>query len=151
MHLRLRSEGEETPLPGRLRTDPNPLCCLSLCAFADVAAAADCLRYYGGWADKDGGKVINVDPSKMVYTRHEPIGVVGQIIPWVSRKIRPVGLIPLALAEVVRSVCPFAELPHPHARLEARTCSRYRKLHRHQGQSDVLPSCLQDSSRLCCV
>ncbi|CDZ98425.1 aldehyde dehydrogenase [Phaffia rhodozyma] len=48
----------------------------------DVPEAAACLRYYGGWADKDGGKVIEVDQSKMAYTRHEPIGVVGQIIPW---------------------------------------------------------------------
>ena len=30
----------------------------------------------------DHGKVIEVDESKMAYTRHEPIGVVGQIIPW---------------------------------------------------------------------
>lgn len=37
---------------------------------------------YGGWADKDHGKVIEVNDSKMAYTRHEPIGVVGQIIPW---------------------------------------------------------------------
>jgi len=48
----------------------------------DVPEAAACLRYYGGWADKDGGKVIEVDNSKLAYTRHEPIGVVGQIIPW---------------------------------------------------------------------
>ncbi|GAA5911469.1 uncharacterized protein JCM6883_005767 [Sporobolomyces salmoneus] len=48
----------------------------------DVTEAAKCLRYYGGWADKDHGKVIEVDNTKMVLTRHEPIGVVGQIIPW---------------------------------------------------------------------
>ncbi|KAL8292701.1 hypothetical protein RQP46_001313 [Phenoliferia psychrophenolica] len=48
----------------------------------DVSEAAACLRYYGGWADKDHGKVIEVNDSKMAYTRHEPIGVVGQIIPW---------------------------------------------------------------------
>ena len=48
----------------------------------DVMEAAACLRYYGGWADKDHGKVIEVDNSKLAYTRHEPIGVVGQIIPW---------------------------------------------------------------------
>ncbi|GAA5851852.1 hypothetical protein JCM5353_003773 [Sporobolomyces roseus] len=48
----------------------------------DVAEAAKCLRYYGGWADKEHGKVIEVDNTKMVMTRHEPIGVVGQIIPW---------------------------------------------------------------------
>ena len=48
----------------------------------DVPASVQCLRYYGGWADKNHGKVIEVDESKLAYTRHEPIGVVGQIIPW---------------------------------------------------------------------
>lgn len=45
----------------------------------DVAEAAKCLRYYGGWADKEHGKVIEVDNTKMVMTRHEPIGVVGKL------------------------------------------------------------------------
>ena len=40
------------------------------------------IRYYAGWADKNHGKVIETDESKLGYTRHEPIGVVGQIIPW---------------------------------------------------------------------
>ncbi|KAG0139641.1 hypothetical protein CROQUDRAFT_666206 [Cronartium quercuum f. sp. fusiforme G11] len=48
----------------------------------DIPEAANCLRYYGGWADKNHGKVIEVNDSKMAYTSHEPIGVVGQIIPW---------------------------------------------------------------------
>merc|ERR1711881_232401 len=48
----------------------------------DVMEAAGCLRYYGGWADKDHGKMIEVDETKMAFERHEPIGVVGQIIPW---------------------------------------------------------------------
>ncbi|KAG8879999.1 aldehyde dehydrogenase (NAD(P)(+)) ald5 [Tulasnella sp. 331] len=48
----------------------------------DVCGAASVFRYYAGWCDKNGGKVIEVDESKLAYTRHEPIGVVGQIIPW---------------------------------------------------------------------
>ncbi|XP_002730825.1 aldehyde dehydrogenase, mitochondrial-like [Saccoglossus kowalevskii] len=40
------------------------------------------LRYYGGWADKIHGKTIPIDGSFFCYTRHEPIGVCGQIIPW---------------------------------------------------------------------
>jgi aldehyde dehydrogenase (NAD+) len=35
-----------------------------------------------GWTDKMHGKVIPVDGNTFTYTRHEPIGVVGQIIPW---------------------------------------------------------------------
>ncbi|CAE6466334.1 unnamed protein product [Rhizoctonia solani] len=48
----------------------------------DASEAAACFRYYGGWADKHHGKVVEIDDSRLAYTRHEPIGVVGQIIPW---------------------------------------------------------------------
>ena len=48
----------------------------------DITEVANCLRYYAGWADKNHGKTIEVNNDKMAYTRHEPIGVVGQIIPW---------------------------------------------------------------------
>ncbi|KAH8810728.1 aldehyde dehydrogenase domain-containing protein [Xylogone sp. PMI_703] len=48
----------------------------------DIAAVADTLRYYGGWADKIEGKVIDTNPNTFSYTRQEPIGVCGQIIPW---------------------------------------------------------------------
>ncbi|GHJ89961.1 hypothetical protein NliqN6_6363 [Naganishia liquefaciens] len=48
----------------------------------DILEAAATFRYYGGWADKDGGKVIDVNTSKLCYTVHQSIGVVGQIIPW---------------------------------------------------------------------
>lgn len=48
----------------------------------DVSSAAGCLRYYAGWADKIHGQTIDTDPDALTYTRHEPIGVCGQIIPW---------------------------------------------------------------------
>lgn len=48
----------------------------------DINLAAACLRYYGGWADKIHGKVIDTQPGTFNYTRNEPIGVCGQIIPW---------------------------------------------------------------------
>lgn len=48
----------------------------------DVSMAAGCLRYYGGWADKIHGKVIDTQPGTFNYTKHEPIGVCGQIVPW---------------------------------------------------------------------
>ncbi|KFX87885.1 hypothetical protein V495_08224 [Pseudogymnoascus sp. VKM F-4514 (FW-929)] len=51
-------------------------------AKGDVAAAFACLRYYGGWADKVEGKTIDTNPDTFTYTRQEPIGVCGQIIPW---------------------------------------------------------------------
>jgi aldehyde dehydrogenase (NAD+) len=48
----------------------------------DVAATAGCFRYFAGWADKVHGKTIPIDGEYFCYTRHEPVGVVGQIIPW---------------------------------------------------------------------
>jgi len=49
---------------------------------ADVALSLKCYRYFAGWADKNHGKVIPVDGNFFTYTRHEPVGVCGQIIPW---------------------------------------------------------------------
>ncbi|KAK4686290.1 aldehyde dehydrogenase (NAD+), partial [Tremellales sp. Uapishka_1] len=48
----------------------------------DVTEVAAVFRYYGGWADKIHGKTIETTKNKFTYTSHEPIGVVGQIIPW---------------------------------------------------------------------
>lgn len=48
----------------------------------DVTESIKTFRYYAGWADKIQGNVIETTEGKLVYTRHEPIGVVGQIIPW---------------------------------------------------------------------
>ncbi|MBI3417654.1 MAG: aldehyde dehydrogenase family protein [Verrucomicrobia bacterium] len=48
----------------------------------DLPLALDCYRYYAGWADKIEGKTIPVNGPYFTYTRHEPVGVVGQIIPW---------------------------------------------------------------------
>lgn len=51
-------------------------------ARGDVGAVAGTIRYYGGWADKIEGKTIDIAPDMFHYTRQEPIGVCGQIIPW---------------------------------------------------------------------
>lgn len=48
----------------------------------DLPLALDCYRYYAGWADKIEGKTIPINGPFFCYTRHEPVGVVGQIIPW---------------------------------------------------------------------
>ena len=48
----------------------------------DVKKTIACYRYFAGWADKIQGKTIPIDGDFLCYTRHEPIGVVGQIIPW---------------------------------------------------------------------
>ncbi|MEX2140207.1 MAG: aldehyde dehydrogenase family protein [Pirellulales bacterium] len=49
---------------------------------ADLPLVIDCLRYYAGYADKIHGQTIPVRGNYFTYTRREPVGVVGQIIPW---------------------------------------------------------------------
>lgn len=49
---------------------------------ADLPLTIDCLRYYAGYADKIHGQTIPVRGNYFTYTRKEPVGVVGQIIPW---------------------------------------------------------------------
>jgi aldehyde dehydrogenase (NAD+) len=55
---------------------------VSLAKAVDVAATVACYRYFAGWTDKVHGKTIPIDGDFFCYTRHEPVGVVGQIIPW---------------------------------------------------------------------
>ncbi len=52
--------------------------CLSL----DVPRTALCFRYFGGMADKVEGTVVPVDSGFLNYVCREPLGVVGQIVPW---------------------------------------------------------------------
>ncbi len=60
---------------------------LAVARVADVPLAVDLLRYMAGWATKIEGNTIPISASSphvkyFAYTRREPIGVVGQIIPW---------------------------------------------------------------------
>jgi aldehyde dehydrogenase (NAD+) len=48
----------------------------------DLPLAIETYRYYAGWADKIEGCTIPVSGAYFTYTRHEPIGVCGQIIAW---------------------------------------------------------------------
>lgn len=51
-------------------------------ARTDVLLALEGLRYYAGYADKIHGQTIPIRGPYLCYTRPEPVGVVGQIIPW---------------------------------------------------------------------
>ena len=39
-------------------------------------------RYFAGWADKWHGKTIPMGGEHFCFSRHEPVGMCGQIIPW---------------------------------------------------------------------
>lgn len=48
----------------------------------DMQGVVNTLRYYAGWADKIEGRTPPVRGSFLSYTLRQPVGVVGQIIPW---------------------------------------------------------------------
>ena len=60
----------------------------SVAKVADIPLAADLFHYMAGWATKIEGSTIPVSTPRsakaqhFVYTMREPVGVVGQIIPW---------------------------------------------------------------------
>ena len=61
---------------------------VSVARAADVPLAVDLFRYMAGWATKIEGNTIPIsvpytpDARYLAYTVREPVGVVGQIIPW---------------------------------------------------------------------
>ena len=48
----------------------------------DVVRTAVTFRYFGGMADKFQGSVVPVEAGFLNYVLREPLGVVGQIVPW---------------------------------------------------------------------
>jgi acyl-CoA reductase-like NAD-dependent aldehyde dehydrogenase len=48
----------------------------------DVPRTAATFRYFGGMADKFQGSVVPVEPGFLDYVVPQPLGVVGQIVPW---------------------------------------------------------------------
>ncbi len=61
---------------------------LTVARAADVPLAADLFRYMAGWANKLEGTTIPLSvpytpkAKYLAYTLREPVGVIGQIIPW---------------------------------------------------------------------
>ncbi|MBZ5503319.1 MAG: aldehyde dehydrogenase family protein [Acidobacteriia bacterium] len=58
---------------------------ITMSRIADIPTSVDQLRYYAGWATKIEGNTIPISAHGakfLAYTLREPIGVVGQIIPW---------------------------------------------------------------------
>ncbi|KAF1798190.1 aldehyde dehydrogenase domain-containing protein [Mucor lusitanicus] len=64
----------------------------------DVTDSIGCFRYFAGWADKIHGKTIDTTFDKLCYTRHEPLGVVGAVVPWNYPTMMPVWKLAPALA-----------------------------------------------------
>jgi acyl-CoA reductase-like NAD-dependent aldehyde dehydrogenase len=50
--------------------------------YVDLVQVVETFRYYAGWCTKLEGETLNVNGNFFTYTLREPIGLVGQIIPW---------------------------------------------------------------------
>jgi aldehyde dehydrogenase len=50
--------------------------------FADIPLAIDHIRYFAACARAQEGSLSEIDDTTIAYHFHEPLGVVGQIIPW---------------------------------------------------------------------
>jgi aldehyde dehydrogenase (NAD+) len=48
----------------------------------DVNMTVETLKYYAGWPDKYGGRIVPVETGDFVFTERVPLGVVGAIVPW---------------------------------------------------------------------
>ncbi|BHF57097.1 hypothetical protein SprV_0100003800 [Sparganum proliferum] len=70
-------------------------------ARGDIEFAVRTFRYFAGFADKLHGKVIPADGDVICWTRREPVGVVGAIIPWNY----PLDIIALKLAPALCCGC----------------------------------------------
>ncbi|CAG8469560.1 5132_t:CDS:2 [Gigaspora rosea] len=53
----------------------------SITKIIDLPEAIRCYRYFAGWCDKVHGKVIETQNEKFCYTRNEPLGICGAIVP----------------------------------------------------------------------
>ena len=63
----------------------------------EAALAADAFRYFGGLAGETKGETIPLGEHTLSYTRREPIGVVGAIVPWNA----PVSLSAMKIAPAI--------------------------------------------------
>jgi (Z)-2-((N-methylformamido)methylene)-5-hydroxybutyrolactone dehydrogenase len=74
------------------------------------------LRYFAGIADKLQGEVIPSNrPNFLIYTRHEPVGVVAAIVPWNS----PLLLLMWKLAPLLAAGCTVVVKPSEHTPVSA--------------------------------
>lgn len=77
-----------------------------------LEAIAGWYRYFSGLADKiEGRQIPATSPNYLVYTRREPVGVVGAITPWNS----PLLLLAWKLAPALAAGCTFVVKPSEHA------------------------------------
>ena len=81
----------------------------------DVPGTIEQFRYFAGWATKNMGQTIPVSDSFLNYTRHEPVGVVGQIIPFNY----PINMLSWKVAPALAAGCTIVLKPAEQTPLSA--------------------------------
>jgi len=88
-------------------------CPMFIAQYTISGYASDFIRYYAGWCTKIQGDTIPVSPAgvangeSLTYTKREPIGVVGAIIPWNA----PIAMLALKLAPALATGCTMVIKP----------------------------------------
>ncbi|XP_024979209.1 aldehyde dehydrogenase family 2 member C4-like isoform X1 [Cynara cardunculus var. scolymus] len=90
----------------------------------EMPFAASILRYYAGAADKIHGKTMKMANQLQGYTLHEPIGVVGHIIPWNF----PAGMFFFKTSPAMAAGCTMVVKPAEQTPLSALYCAHLAKL-----------------------
>ncbi len=99
----------DAPELGRIETLDNGKLLREMAGQA--AALPNWYRYFAGLADKIHGDTIDADRRDyLIYTRHEPVGVVGAIVPWNS----PLMLLTWKLAPALAAGCTLVVKPSDH-------------------------------------
>ena len=68
---------------------------------ADIPLAIDHFRYFAGCLRAQEGTLSEIDDTMVAYHFHEPLGVIGQIIPWNF----PILMAAWKLAQIGRASC----------------------------------------------
>lgn len=115
---------------------------LPLAQYTIAGYGAEFLRYYAGWATKIHGDTIPVSPAgarngeSLSFTRREPVGVVGAIIPWNA----PIAMFILKLAPALATGCTLIIKPAELTPLTAlKMCDLIREAGIPDGVVNVIP------------
>jgi len=115
---------------------------MELARYTVAGYAANFVRYYAGWPTKILGDTIPVSPmgvpngESLTYTRREPIGVVGAIIPWNA----PIAMFILKLAPALAAGCTMVIKPAELTPLTAlKLCDLIKKVGIPDGVVNVIP------------
>jgi phenylacetaldehyde dehydrogenase len=115
---------------------------MELAQYTVAGYAANFVRYYAGWPTKILGDTIPVSPmgvpngESLTYTKREPIGVVGAIIPWNA----PIAMFILKLAPALAAGCTMVIKPAELTPLTAlKLCDIIKQVGIPDGVVNVIP------------